>query len=280
MKLREFFRSLWPKDEVEAVEEEEPVEVKNIDRLYNVFPDPILPFGVLDTHWDHFILSVDKDPRELDANRLNMPIIRFLNKQFGGFKGKKILELGPFEGFHTHDLDKLGAAEILAIEGNPRNFLKCLIVKNHYQLNSARYLLGDFTEYLLKTEERYDFILAAGVLYHSAQPMVLLDQIMSKTDAFGICTTVHDPDKTVFKMTGQTREVIREGAEPFVLHERENPALRTFNAKFGMEESAWLMSEQDLLRYMAYKNFRVVQSPSRDNLNKAARIQFYAERIV
>lgn len=220
-------------------------------------PDPLLPFGILDTNWDHFALTNGEDKLELIEDRLNTPFIEFLNAQIGGFQGKTILELGPYEGYHTCNLENLGALEILAIEGNPRNFLKCLIVKNYYQLNATRFLLGDFTKYLQRAQERYDFILAAGVLYHSASPILLLRQITSKSDAIGISTTLYDRNNLVFEMTGRVREIVHEGADPFVLYERTNPNHRTVNAKFGLESSAWLMSKEDLFRYLEFRNFEI-----------------------
>jgi hypothetical protein len=43
-------------------------------------------------------------------------------KQFGGSaKGLRILELGPLEGGHTYQLEKLGAADLIAIEANVRH---------------------------------------------------------------------------------------------------------------------------------------------------------------
>ncbi len=247
---------------------------KNIDTLYNVFPDPLLPFGIFDEAWDHFVLSDDKEPLELDANRLNRGFLRFLDKRCGGFKNKKVLELGPFEGFHSYDLDRMGVSELLAIEGNPRNYLKCLIVKNHYQLNSVQFRLGNFVDYLLETDKTYDFILAAGVLYHSAKPMVLLEQIIAKTNSFGVCNTFYDPDNLVFRMTGRTREFAIEGIAPITLHERFNVPHVTRKAKHGMGDSAWMISREDLLRYLEFKNFQVEIRESK----KPARMQLFAER--
>ena len=167
---------------------------EKLDTLCNVFPDPLLPFGILGTKWDHFVLSQEDGARSLDENRLSDPFLDFLVERIGGFNGKSVLELGPYEGFHTHSLCKMGVEKVVAIEGNPRNFLKCLVVKNHYQLNAAQFLLGDFLKFLKQTDERFDFILAAGVLYHSAHPISLLNQVTEKSNAVGICTTLYHPD--------------------------------------------------------------------------------------
>src|SRR5664280_1000806 len=81
-------------------------------------------------------------------------------------RGARILELGPLEGGHTYQFERLGAAEIIAVEANVEAYLKCLIVKELAGLKRARFLLGDVIQYLLKDTSRYDLIFCCGVLYH------------------------------------------------------------------------------------------------------------------
>lgn len=45
---------------------------------------------------------------------------------------KNVLELGPLEGGHSYMLEKIGGAQVISIEQNQKNFMKCLIVKNIY----------------------------------------------------------------------------------------------------------------------------------------------------
>ena len=65
-----------------------------------------------------------------------------------GMTAPRILELGPLEGGHTYQLDRLGAAEIVAVESNVEAYLKCLIAKELTGIKNARFLLGDFVEHL------------------------------------------------------------------------------------------------------------------------------------
>ena len=259
---------------------EEYVENKcsKLDQLYNEYPSPTLPFGILEDNWNHF--SVDKDNRTIvPDHRFDDPFLTFLSEQMGGFEGKRILELGPLEGFHTHTFCQMGAKDVLGIEGNPRNFLKCLIVKNHYKMDAARFLVGDFTQYLEQEPDvRFSFIHAAGVLYHLARPMVLLEQVMQKTNAFSICTTLYDPENQTFRMTGVTREFVLEGAEPFVLHERLNHAGVTLNKKHGLEESAWLISRKDLLRFIDFCGFDYKIFAAAKPKTGATRIRLFARK--
>lgn len=95
--------------------------------------------------------------------------IRWGNDQFGGFRGMRVLELGPLEGDHTFLLDRLGVAETVAVEANRRAFLRCLLVKELLGIPSAKSLCGDFMRFLLiaaERGERWDACVAVGVLYH------------------------------------------------------------------------------------------------------------------
>jgi hypothetical protein len=88
----------------------------------------------------------------------------------GSIEGFKVLELGPLEGGHTYQLERLGAGSILAIDASPEFYLKSLITKEMLGLR-AKYQLGDFIRYLEETEERYDLVFASGVLYHMIDPL-------------------------------------------------------------------------------------------------------------
>jgi hypothetical protein len=105
----------------------------------------------------------------------------------GDLKGSKVLELGPLEGAHTWLLDRAGA-EVTAIEGNKRSFLKCLITKEVMGMRNSRFLLGDFLPWLESTDRRFDAIWASGVLYHMTEPLRLLQAIAARTDKVFILT--------------------------------------------------------------------------------------------
>lgn len=108
--------------------------------------------------------------------------------RFGSIEGKQILELGPLEGSHTYMLDRLNPALIHAVEANKLAFLKCLITKEILDLKHAKFLLGDFVEWLEKTSVRYDFIVASGVLYHLRDPVRFLELLAKRSNAIYIWT--------------------------------------------------------------------------------------------
>lgn len=110
--------------------------------------------------------------------------------------GMTVLELGPLEGMHTHRLEQLGAARIVAIESNVEAYLKCLIVKEALRMTHATFMLGDFNLYLQNAPERFDMVFACGVLYHMEDPLTLIRGIAGSTDKCFIWTHYFDESRT------------------------------------------------------------------------------------
>jgi SAM-dependent methyltransferase len=115
---------------------------------------------------------------------------------------KSVLELGPLEGAHTKTLEHNGAL-VTAIEGDGNNFLKCLVVKNAFNLD-AQFIYGDFCEFIEKTGAEFDIILAAGVLYHQKNPAKLIYDMARITDTVFVWSQVasgksqqNEPDSVV-----------------------------------------------------------------------------------
>jgi hypothetical protein len=113
-------------------------------------------------------------------------------EQIGGVQGQSVVELGPLEGGHTYMLHEAGASELVAIESNSRAFLKCLIVKELLGLHRARFLYGDFVEYLRSCPRRFDIALASGVLYHMRNPVELIALLARVTDRIFVWTHYYD----------------------------------------------------------------------------------------
>jgi len=237
-------------------------------------PGSINGFAISDLSWEHFILSGD----HLVANRETDKMISTIEDLSGGLNGMSVLELGPYEGYYSIALEAKGIKENLSIEANAANFLKCLVVKNHYDLIKTRYMLGDLNCYLKESTKKYDFVLASGILYHLFDPYEALENIISKTDRIGICTTYYHPEIQGFKFTGNTREVNFPGLEPLNLHERFNPRVIP-GKKHGVENAAWMFEVDDLLHYLEYRGFEnTVFFHIEDPETKRLRIRLYAER--
>jgi hypothetical protein len=144
----------------------------------------------------------------------NDPRILWALEQFGSIEGSKILELGPLEAAHTYLLERHGPAVIHAIEANKLSFLRCLVVKELLELQRARFFLGDFMEWLEHSPERYDLIVASGVLYHLPNPVRLLELLAKAGGAFYLWThyasdeamPAGDPRRSAFLGAAETQE--------------------------------------------------------------------------
>lgn len=119
--------------------------------------------------------------------------VKWLVENRGRFDGQTVLELGPLEGGHSWMLEQAGA-DVLAIEANSHAYLKCLIAKEALGMSKVRFLLGDFDKMLDDTTERFDFILASGVLYHMADPFRTLHNMMRCTDELLIWSHFFDEE--------------------------------------------------------------------------------------
>ncbi len=117
--------------------------------------------------------------------------VKWWIEKVGGLNDKRILELGPLEGGHTYMLHEAGAKNIISIESNLISFFKCLLIKNHFNI-SAKFLLGDFNQYLDKTEEKFDLIICSGVLYHMIEPNKLLESMTKASKEIAIWTHYYD----------------------------------------------------------------------------------------
>jgi Methyltransferase domain len=105
-----------------------------------------------------------------------------LGNEDGRLDGMRILELGPMEAAHSYQLERLGAASIMAIETNVDAFLKCLIVKEILDLKKTRFMFGDAMEFLTKTQDQFDMVFCSGVLYHLKDPIAVIKTICNLTD--------------------------------------------------------------------------------------------------
>ena len=122
---------------------------------------------------------------------------------FGGLNDKTILELGPLEGAHTKMMADAGADFITAIEGDPKCFLRCLIVKEAFNMPNVEFLYRDFCKYVsvMANSELFgqgllfDIISASGVLYHQLNPAQLIYDMSMITDHIFVWSQVADTKK-------------------------------------------------------------------------------------
>jgi hypothetical protein len=153
------------------------------------------PQNVLDIFEGEWYTSLPGDFHGLRAGQIDLyndPRLAWALREVGDLSGKQVIELGPLEGAHTYMLEQTGCARIRSVEGNPRAYLKCLVLKEILGMQRAHFLCGDFVEYLGLRPERADLVVASGVLYHMTNPVELLYLISQVTDRLFLWTHYYD----------------------------------------------------------------------------------------
>jgi hypothetical protein len=190
----------------------------------------------------------------------------------GGVEGKRVLELGPLEGGHSYMLEQAGAAHIDAIEANSLCYLKCLLVQQVFGLGRTRFELGNFVPWLLSTEEKYDVVVAAGVLYHLSDPVPVLDAICRAADQVYLWT--HYVDRELLPPTDRRYKRWFVGVEehdyrgtPYPLHRRVYKKNPTSEPKFigGVHTATAWIEKQTILDVFAANGFSVEVSHEANN---------------
>jgi hypothetical protein len=116
-------------------------------------------------------------------------------RRFGSLAGYTVLDLGPLECGHTYMAIGAGASRVVAVEGNARHFLRCLLVKDLLNLQAVDLLLGDFVGYLRRNEESFDLCLAMGVLYHMTDPVELIALTAKRASRLVLWTHYYDDER-------------------------------------------------------------------------------------
>lgn len=228
-------------------------------------------------------------PAEADVQAGAVPLfadprITWLIDHVGGVDGFRVLELGPLEGGHSAMLHQAGAS-VVAIESNTRAYLKCLVVKEILDLPRCHFLLGDFVPYLQACTDRFDLMLASGVLYHSPDPLAMLEAMGRTADRIAIWTHYFEP-AVVAADPGKERMFVPEPervswrGHDLVLHRRNYLESLEWTGFCGGPESSALWMERDgLLTVLAELGYSKLTIESDDHANpNGACIMLCAER--
>lgn len=188
--------------------------------------------------------------------------IVWAEQELGSFNGANVLELGPLEGGHTYMMHERGAQSIISIEANSRAFLKCLCVKQLFDLHRASFLLGDFVAFLRENRKKYDFAMASGVLYHMQNPMEVLDLLCSASDRLFIWTHYYDEP-----IVTSNRAIAKKFAAPYVgsyqgfeyqaSQQSYQTALGWAGFCGGPEEGSTWLARNSILDFLEVKGFKV-----------------------
>lgn len=245
-------------------------DLTKICAKYNVLkPEDINSFNLFKGSWSTIFL--DKNNQNITDGffygtrdkRLN-----WLSEKFN-VENKKVLELGPLEAGHTYMLENNGA-DVTSIESNVGSFLRCLIVKNQYNLNT-KFLLGDFTKTVFD-HNQFDLVVASGVLYHMVDPIQFLKQIANYSKSVYLWTHYFEPNLELWnpnlknklekgKWNYKEPEVEEyEGLSIRIIKQHYKEALGWDGFCGGPEEySYWIMKEDllNLLRKVGYRRIDI-----------------------
>ena len=188
--------------------------------------------------------------------------------------GARVLELGPLEGAHSFMLARAGAASVLAIEGSPLAYLKCLLVAQMYRLSTVQFQFGDFQEglaQLITQERKFEIGIAVGVLYHMQNPALVLKRMCQLVDTILIWTQLYKdgykggeccdqiaPNSEQWHKVRKTMHIGQFSYSPHY-HSYANGNNKRLNFLGGMDEGSVWMTEEELEGALQAFGFEVRQ---------------------
>lgn len=193
----------------------------------------------------------------------------FCSLFFPHFKedGYSIWELGPSDGYNTAGLEFHGAKNVVAIEGNVGAFLRCLLLKNYFNLRS-KFLLGDFLKYIDAETSGPELIYASGVLYHLTDPVAFLKRCSELSPDLFLWTFVYDHElmlehgyeKNMFAF--DQAETINVGGRAIRYHKRYYDPAMIEGEKFagGFQSFANWLTLDDLMFVLEYFGYRILKT--------------------
>lgn len=196
------------------------------------------------------------DVRAGEAELFEDPRISWAFDALGGVRDLTVLELGPLEAGHSYMAQRAGARHVTAVESNSNAFLKCLVVKELLGLDHCSFLCGDVVEYMATTTERFDVCIASGILYHSTEPVRILELISRRASRLVMWTHVYDSaaldNKLLAKRLGPATDAEHAGFRHRV-HRHRYGADRTLAGFWGGTQaySTW-MPREELLRALTH----------------------------
>ena len=108
------------------------------------------------------------------------PYLQLISGNFEDVTDKSVLEIGPFDGYHTDLMNVFGVKNITLIEPNSN---ACEYLKNNFDQSKHTVINDDIFNYL-ETDRtgQFDVVVCCGVLYHLHSPIYLLEQIVNKVN--------------------------------------------------------------------------------------------------
>lgn len=138
-------------------------------------PTTIAPMAIFDGEWR--TARVDGDELKLADARLDHGV-----DALGGVANRRVLDLASGEGCHSAMLERLGAAEVVGVEGDPASYVRALVLKEVAGLRKTTFLFGDPGAYLRTNAPQFDLAIAIDVLHHQLEPVAFLEALSPTSD--------------------------------------------------------------------------------------------------
>jgi hypothetical protein len=209
-----------------------PEQARILDEYIRELPSPQVAVDVFKGEWS----SAFPASLKVEAGTVGLfddKRITWLLEQTGDLSGRRVLELGPLEAGHSFQLSAAGAA-VTAVEANTRAYLKCLIAKELLDITGCTFLLGDFVKYLEANQDvHYDLLLASGVLYHSTDPLGLLELMAGVADQIAVWTHYYDAEPV--QSTPSIAQHFEQPSRTVTFQDREI----TLHPRYYLESLQW-----------------------------------------
>lgn len=170
-----------------------------------------------------------------------------LNRHFE-LGGKSVIEFGPFDGYQTAGLVHLGAKQVTCIEARAENFIKTSLAKYAFGWNNVEIIMDDMHNADANKYGHFDLAFAHGVYYHTIEPLIFLDNLLSLSDNIfigGFCATDDVPPGPYERLEHDGRTYLA----------KKHPEGDDFTS--GVNSHAYYFSGDDLMRFFLDHGYQV-----------------------
>jgi len=218
----------------------------------------------------HNSFPIDRINTGVSALQVDEPRIKaFLNRI--SINGFRVLDIGCLEGLHSMLLEANGANEIIGVEGRAENFLRCLVIKNLFDLDKCTFLHGDISDILPIFSKPFDLVVALGILYHLENPVKIIfrsGQLASRILGWTHYATETCPKKGNFDTITYCGKTYK--GKYTIEH--------VMNRLSGLSNKVFWLSEDDLLKAVEDAGFKKITVINKEKHAHGPAITFLGEK--
>lgn len=254
-------------------------------------PSPQTQIDIFD-NWSYRLPLKDVKSGEWDSFFFKPHWIDRCEQFFGELKGFRSLEMGPNEGEITYHLFNHGIRDLTSIETRSANFLKCLIVKNIFRMDSVRLMCGDALLHL--KENTYDMCYCAGVFYHAKDPLDFIQSLSKGCKRLLLTTHYYNENCILYDKRNVDEQrsaqvewnVDVDNVEHFNISEKTFRKFKHFYAKGlnheiyghgGIENYAYIVPLKDTIEAFECMGWKILGMEDHPNHHRGSWACLYAE---